>query len=50
MYFGLEIRGRGGELYSPTQILRAGKRVPPPTFTIRDERDKIILLGRFTYG
>jgi hypothetical protein len=50
MYFGLEIRGRRGELYNPTAILQAEKRTPPPTFTIRDERDKIVLLGRFSYG
>jgi hypothetical protein len=50
MYFGLEIRGRRGELYNPTAILQAEKRTPPPTFTVRDERDEIVLLGRFSYG
>ncbi len=48
--FGLEIKGRGGEMYTAGDIERNGKSLQPPRLLIRDERDTIIARGAFQYG
>lgn len=46
---GFSLVGKAGEQYAPGAE-KGGKRLPPPTFEIIDETEKVIHTGKFEYG
>jgi hypothetical protein len=47
---GLNIKGQGGEMYSPAEFKRGRRQPAPPRFEIRNGRGEIIARGQFHYG
>ena len=48
--FGLQVKGQGGEVFSPSNFQKNGAPAPVPHLEIRDDKGIVIAKAQFAYG